>query len=150
MKGPVPVPVASLLAEDLAEARSSIGKRPLDPSAERNALDTVRSIRQRLALGQGDSGGVGGSKEGIQKDTGDGPNGSGDAKRHPDASSGVKGDAGAGENKRKLEINNADLAEFLRSKKPKGDPRGWARVLYRAQTRRQGTHAAGNDGKPGA
>lgn len=106
-------------------------KRPLDPLADDNdPLQTVRSIRRRLVLGapgDDDSGDVGGDA---------------------DSASGRGGQEGAGEANGKgpaarVEINNADLAELLRSTKPKGDPRNWARIFYRAQNSRRGTHAGG-------
>ncbi len=97
-------------------------KRPLDPLADENdALQTVRSIRRRLVL------------------SGDGPS----EKSGGGSTSSTGGEAGAEGKVSRLEINNADLAELLRVSKPKGDPRRWAKVLFRAQNSRNGTHAGG-------
>ncbi|CAM9569652.1 unnamed protein product, partial [Hapterophycus canaliculatus] len=105
-------------------------KRPLDPLADDNEpLQTVRSIRRRLVLGPlGDGDGDG---------DGDGGDGGGGGAQEGTLEADGKGAAA------RVEINNADLAELLRSTKPKGDPRKWARIFYRAQNSRQGTHAGG-------
>lgn len=94
-------------------------KRPLDPLASDNAIETVRNIRRRLVLGAPDDG------DGDDDDDG----------------SGVGATPPSEEQEASLEINNADLAELLRSTKPRGDPRKWARVLFRAQNSRKGVHA---------
>lgn len=120
-------------------------KRPLDPlvDTDENVLETVRNIRRRLALeplgggsGKGGNGGVGDAtgtpdgREGSPAVSGGGGEGAG-------------GGDGKGKGRAKMEITNADLAELLRSTKPRGNRRGWARVLYRAQNTLQGTHAGG-------
>lgn len=104
-------------------------KRPLDPLDDENdTLETVRIIRRRLVLGGGE-------------DNEDGDGGTDGAR-----GGGGGGDGGttakAGEGAR-VQISNADLAELMRSTKPKGDPRRWAKVLFRAQNSRQGAHAGG-------
>ena len=119
-------------------------KRPLDPLADdSDALETVRVIRRRLVLGGGDeddgAGGAGGESGGGLKESGDGA---------AAANGSAGGDGGAaaeanGERAARVQISNADLAELLRSTKPKGDPRRWAKILYRAQNSRQGVHAGG-------
>ncbi|CAN0267568.1 unnamed protein product, partial [Ectocarpus sp. 12 AP-2014] len=93
-------------------------KRPLDPLASDDPAETVRNIRRRLVLGAPDDG------------DDDDDDGSGEGATPPSE-----------EQEASLEINNADLAELLRSTKPRGDPRKWARVLLRAQNSRKGVHA---------
>lgn len=116
-------------------------KRPLDPLADENSLETVRDIRRRLVLGTPGAGGVG---------VGIGTAGTRDEGRRSPHAEGVHdsvdiggggGGAGGARGGTKLEINNADLAELLRSTKPKGNPRQWAKILYQAQNRRRGAHA---------
>lgn len=108
-------------AEDLvaaaAETPNSLEerKRRLDPFEDEAPLDTVRNIRRRLALGLAhkDDGISGGSLVDEEERT---------------------------ERTRKVVISNVDLAEMLRSTKPRGNRRAWARVLYRAQVRPRGAN----------
>lgn len=130
-------------------------KRPLNPLADENdALETVRNIRRRLVLGGGGGGGDGddgnGDTGGDGGRSGDGLEGSSDG-AVANGSAAVAAEASgrdgtvakAGGEGARVQISNADLAELLRSTKPKGDPRRWAKVLYRAQNSRRGTHAGG-------
>lgn len=127
-------------------------KRPLDPLADKNdALETVRMIRRRLVLsgGDGDDDGTGGAGArggsgggGATESGGDGAVANGSAVAQ--TTGGGDGAVAKANGERRavtVQISNADLAELLRSTKPKGDPRRWAKVLYRAQNSRQGTHA---------
>lgn len=125
-------------------------KRPLDPLADgHDALETVRVIRRRLVLGGGDddddgngnTGGARGRSGGGLAESSDGAAANGSAVAETSGSNGSMAKA-RGEGAR-LQISNADLAELLRSTKAKGDPRRWAKVLYRAQNTRQGAHAGG-------
>ena len=108
-------------AEDLVAAAAATPnsseerKRCLDPLEEEDPLDTVRNIRRRLALGP------------APKDAG---------------VSGVSlvDEGELTEWTRKVVINNVDLAEMLRSTKPRGNRRAWARVLYRAQVKPRGAN----------
>lgn len=130
------------------------GQGQTDEKPTHPALEHVKNIRRRLALPPPVSpavpGGTSAATRALSTAVGgqraEGGTGGGDAGGGA-AGGGSGGGSGGSENEppacppRRVEITNADLAEFLRKTTPRGNPRVWARVMYRAQTNLPRAHA---------
>lgn len=122
--------------------RTNLSTGQEDDNDINEAIENVRNMRRRLALAPppplpADGGGTSASTRGISRTAGGG------FKAADETGGGRTGGAVSAVATRKVEINNADLAELMRSTKPRGSPGSWARVLYRAKYKLPGAHAGG-------
>lgn len=106
------------------DAQGSQGGKDTKRLPNGNPLDSIRAIKRRTMVDPFTENRIVGAQGG-----GTGGKDAGDAKSSAPL--------------QRIEINNADLAELLRTIKPTGNPRGWAKILYRAQNNLPDPHAGG-------